>query len=136
MKVHDGVHAMHCCVIHGCKYGHATCPVVTKRRVQRFLCEQCDDTLNDAETTLREISEVRELAAKLRGDPAAVSYHPEVQYTANGAWGPPSVGNIQNGFDTPERVRHLIDVLQEHDAEYYAHAKFRIIKVTREVVEP
>jgi hypothetical protein len=44
------VHAAHCCVEHGCKYGERrTCPVVTKVIDQKYPCEQCDyDTSNTA----------------------------------------------------------------------------------------
>jgi hypothetical protein len=31
----------HCCVLHGCKYGHNDCPVVTKSVAQEYPCENC-----------------------------------------------------------------------------------------------
>ncbi len=31
----------HCCVIHGCKYGHEDCPVTTGKVLQDYLCEFC-----------------------------------------------------------------------------------------------
>jgi len=39
------VHQTHCCVLHGCKYGHDDdgCPVETGKVVQEFICEYCDD---------------------------------------------------------------------------------------------
>lgn len=37
-----GVHAGHCCVIHGCKYGDSDCPVVNKKIKQHYLCEECN----------------------------------------------------------------------------------------------
>lgn len=40
---HVGVHATHCCVIHGCKYGDEDCPVENKEVMQEYLCEQCDN---------------------------------------------------------------------------------------------
>lgn len=37
-----GVHASHCCVVHGCKYGEDdTCPVVNKEIQQKYPCESC-----------------------------------------------------------------------------------------------
>jgi hypothetical protein len=36
-----GVHASHCCVMHGCKYGDEDCPVVNKEIKQEFICESC-----------------------------------------------------------------------------------------------
>lgn len=41
MSNRDGVHASHCCAIHGCKYGQEDCPVVNKRIEQEYLCEEC-----------------------------------------------------------------------------------------------
>lgn len=37
-----GVHATHCCVFHGCKYGDEDCPVVTGKIVQQYECEYCE----------------------------------------------------------------------------------------------
>ena len=38
-----GVHKGHCCVFHGCKYGHdSVCPVVQEKVVQAYECEYCD----------------------------------------------------------------------------------------------
>jgi len=39
------VHTEHCCVIHGCKYGHDTCTVVTGEHRQSGPCEECGLTL-------------------------------------------------------------------------------------------
>lgn len=36
-----GVHATHCCVRHGCKYGDSDCPVVGGTVPQRYPCEFC-----------------------------------------------------------------------------------------------
>jgi len=45
-----GTHRTHCCVIHGCKYGHPECPVENKKLEQDFICEQCDaDGINSIE---------------------------------------------------------------------------------------
>lgn len=38
-----GVHRTHCCSKHGCKYGHADCPVVVGILKQDHPCEYCDD---------------------------------------------------------------------------------------------
>jgi hypothetical protein len=37
-----GTHVEHCCVLHGCKYGHADCPVAACEAVQAYPCERCD----------------------------------------------------------------------------------------------
>ena len=37
------VHTEHCCEIHGCKYSHADCTVVTKQKKQSFYCEYCNE---------------------------------------------------------------------------------------------
>ena len=36
-----GVHREHCCVIHGCKYGDSNCPVVLKKLLQSYPCQDC-----------------------------------------------------------------------------------------------
>ncbi len=38
-----GVHATHCCIKHGCKYGDEDCPVVSGKIKQEYICEYCDD---------------------------------------------------------------------------------------------
>lgn len=43
MSNRDGVHASHCCVVHGCKYGEDDCPVVNRSIEQEYLCEGCSD---------------------------------------------------------------------------------------------
>ncbi len=35
------VHTEHCCVEHGCKYGHDDCPVVSGLKNQSYPCESC-----------------------------------------------------------------------------------------------
>lgn len=42
MKITD-VHTEHCCIIHGCKYGHPDCTVTTGRAPQSYSCESCED---------------------------------------------------------------------------------------------
>jgi len=39
------VHTVHCCEVHGCKYGDDWCPVATKKMTQHDLCERCEDDL-------------------------------------------------------------------------------------------
>lgn len=36
----------HCCIIHGCKYGHKNCPVVLGKIKQKYMCEYCSDVLS------------------------------------------------------------------------------------------
>ena len=38
---HIGVHTVHCCKKHGCKYYEVDCPVVTGKVEQRYPCEEC-----------------------------------------------------------------------------------------------
>jgi hypothetical protein len=49
----EGVHASHCCVWHGCKYGDPDCPVETGKVKQLYLCECCTELLRD-ESYLRQ----------------------------------------------------------------------------------
>ncbi|MDD4779153.1 MAG: hypothetical protein PHT02_00920 [Tissierellia bacterium] len=45
-----GVHASHCCIKHGCKYGDKDCPVVNRKIKQEYLCEYCgEDDIKDLE---------------------------------------------------------------------------------------
>lgn len=37
-----GVHASHCCKVHGCKYGDEDCPVEMGEVEQRFECDNCE----------------------------------------------------------------------------------------------
>ena len=37
----DGVHATHCCTLHGCKYGDEDCPVLQQRVRQEYPCKEC-----------------------------------------------------------------------------------------------
>jgi hypothetical protein len=37
-----GVHATHCCVEHGCKYGNPKCPVVLGKVKQAYPCADCN----------------------------------------------------------------------------------------------
>lgn len=40
-----GVHATHCCVLHGCKYSDDDCPVVNQIVKQEYACEDCSDDI-------------------------------------------------------------------------------------------
>ena len=42
------VHARHCCVIHGCKYGHDDCPVGYGEVEQQFPCIECPINIEEA----------------------------------------------------------------------------------------
>ncbi len=42
-KLEQGVHRTHCCVVHGCKYGHPECPVVFDDLKQDYVCEECSE---------------------------------------------------------------------------------------------
>lgn len=58
MRVNNaGVHASHCCIKHGCKYGNAGCPVVRGQIEQEYLCEECEaddqQNLTDGEELAR-----------------------------------------------------------------------------------
>jgi len=49
----------HCCIVHGCKYGHRDCPVVLGEVKQEYICEQCD--VSEGWTSLLEVeAKVRE----------------------------------------------------------------------------
>ena len=38
-----GVHSTHCCLMHGCKYGRADCPVILELTKQVYPCEDCNE---------------------------------------------------------------------------------------------
>jgi len=45
------VHLSHCCIMHGCKYNDADCPVANKLAQQQYLCEECmSDGIPDVDT--------------------------------------------------------------------------------------
>lgn len=82
------------------------------------------------------------MSAYLNGDPyknselevPVAKFAPQYQAYKNGPWSRPSVGGIDEGLDTVEEAQNLIDMLLRHDRNYYGNAKWRIIKITREVV--
>lgn len=43
------VHASHCCIWHGCKYGEKTCPVVNGKVKQLWPCDDCYEEMDNAE---------------------------------------------------------------------------------------
>ncbi|PLS19419.1 hypothetical protein CVD28_03110 [Bacillus sp. M6-12] len=53
-KSKHGVHAHHCCIIHGCKYGNDDCPVTNKEVQQVYTCEYCSE---EGFKTVQEIKE-------------------------------------------------------------------------------
>ena len=61
------VHKAHCCKWHGCKYGDEYCPVVLGWVKQEYLCEYCDQDLENEEyyrQILKDIEEMKELYDK------------------------------------------------------------------------
>jgi hypothetical protein len=54
-----GTHKGHCCVKHGCKYGNKDCPVVARRVIQDYTCEEC---------SMAGIQSVPELTEQVRGE--------------------------------------------------------------------
>ena len=57
-----GVHVGHCCKWHGCKYGDENCPVVTGQVEQTYLCELCDEDIENEEyyrQVLKNIEEIK-----------------------------------------------------------------------------
>lgn len=52
------VHARHCCVLHGCKYGDDDCPVEKGHVEQEYICEQC------AEAEISTVEEVKDIVSK------------------------------------------------------------------------
>ena len=68
MRGSVGVHAVHCCKWHGCKYGDTDCPVANGEIEQEYPCEDCSTVLAEEEyykRMAREITEIKEwLVAK------------------------------------------------------------------------
>jgi len=56
-----GVHASHCCKWHGCKYGDEYCPVVLGRVEQLYLCEYCDEDLENEENYRQILKDIEEM---------------------------------------------------------------------------
>jgi hypothetical protein len=45
MKMKHEACRTHCCIIHGCKYGHEDCPVIIGKIKQEHICIDCYDNL-------------------------------------------------------------------------------------------
>ena len=58
MVKNHGTHITHCCRIHGCKYGNTNCPVETKTHMQKYVCEQCSDALEEMDEMILYYAEV------------------------------------------------------------------------------
>jgi hypothetical protein len=62
-RSHDGVHATHCCWLHGCKYCDSDCPVKTGEIKQAYACEDCQED-GWSETPPQELKEIEKLVDK------------------------------------------------------------------------
>jgi len=58
------VHASHCCLRHGCKYGDENCPVENGRVVQEYPCEQCSYEKEEEDEKDKRITELETQIAK------------------------------------------------------------------------
>ena len=56
-----GVHVTHCCKWHGCKYGDEDCPVVLGKIKQLYLCEYCDQDLENEEHYRHVLNDIEEM---------------------------------------------------------------------------
>jgi hypothetical protein len=55
VATNDAVHATHCCLWHGCKYGNADCAVIKGRTWQKYPCVECAEDADDLEQALRAV---------------------------------------------------------------------------------
>ena len=46
---------IHCCVVHGCKYGHKDCPVCLGVIRQKYLCDYCGGDAYSEQISEREL---------------------------------------------------------------------------------
>jgi hypothetical protein len=60
-EINYGVHASHCCFIHGCKYGDDDCPVEKGEVKQEYICESCQ---NDGINSIDELEAMLVLGLK------------------------------------------------------------------------
>lgn len=44
---HRSCYGGHCCVLHGCKFGHDDCPIVTEKEPQEGGCYECSEDRED-----------------------------------------------------------------------------------------
>lgn len=61
MEKSYGVHITHCCKWHGCKYGDPDCPVVVGIVKQEYLCERCNEDLEDEEYLIKRLNDLKEI---------------------------------------------------------------------------
>jgi hypothetical protein len=59
----DAIHASHCCVWHGCKYGDPDCPVETGRIKQEYICEWCSELLRDEKYLRQQLQVIDKIKA-------------------------------------------------------------------------
>lgn len=52
-EIKTDTHTEHCCLEHGCKYGHANCTVATGQKPQSYPCESCDFDREEREAAQR-----------------------------------------------------------------------------------
>lgn len=65
-----GVHATHCCLLHGCKYGDDACPVKSREVAQEYPCEYCPEepaTPADQASADELLHHLRECISSLEG---------------------------------------------------------------------
>lgn len=61
------VHAAHCCKWHGCKYGDYNCPVELGLVKQEYLCEYCEEAIENEQhwiNVLKNIQEMKEFKSE------------------------------------------------------------------------
>lgn len=66
----------HCCLLHGCKYGHPDCPVTTREVAQEYPCEHCpEQPVTPAEQASADelLHHLRECVSSLEGPLKAFS---------------------------------------------------------------
>ena len=56
-----GVHVTHCCKWHGCKYGDPDCPVASGEIKQKYLCEYCDEILEEEDYYKQQVINIEEI---------------------------------------------------------------------------
>jgi len=83
-----GVHQSHCCKWHGCKYGDENCPVVLGAVKQLYLCEDCEEDLEEKEyykNKLEIIKEIEEFKLNNKNNDLVkfgdILYHPVLNYS-------------------------------------------------------
>lgn len=61
-----GVHIAHCCKWHGCKYGDPDCPVVAGEVKQEYLCEWCNEELENEDYYKQQLKNLEEIKQFLK----------------------------------------------------------------------